>query len=117
LLLTTILLSILLIISACGNEDDESSNDSSNESANENSNEDSNEGSKEQVTLKVGHIMPTETAEGIANQYFADLIEENSNGEIKVEVFPSEQLGNTPTQVDNVIRGTQDMFIEGSSYW
>ena len=38
---------------------------------------------------------------------FKELVEERTDGEIKVEVYPSLQLGGTPEQVEAVQLGTQ----------
>lgn len=42
---------------------------------------------------------------------FKELVEERTDGEIKVEVYPSLQLGGTPEQVEAVQLGTQQMFV------
>lgn len=68
------------------------------------------------VVLKLGTKMPPENPEGRAFQRFADLAGEKSRGRLKVNVFPSEQLGAGTTQIDNVLLGTQDMYAEGSVF-
>lgn len=68
------------------------------------------------VVMKLGTKMPPENPEGRAFQRFADLAEEKSRGRIKVNVFPSEQLGTGTTQIDNVLLATQDMYAEGSTF-
>ena len=68
------------------------------------------------VELKLGSKMPPESIEGKAFQYFADLVKEKSDGEVVVYVYPSEQLGKGLTQIDNVISGNQDMFVDGSGF-
>jgi len=71
-------------------------------------------GEKNFIELSLGTKMPPDSIEGVAYQKFADLVEEKSNGELIVIVYPSEQLGDNMTQTDNVLLGTQDMFAEGS---
>lgn len=68
------------------------------------------------IVLKLGTKMPPENPEGVAFQKFANLAAEKSGGRLKVEVFPSEQLGTGTTQIDNVVLGTQDMYAEGSTF-
>lgn len=72
---------------------------------------------KAPIELKLGTKMPPESIEGQGFQKFADLVKEKSNGELKVIVYPSEQLGDTMTQVDSVLLGSQDMYAEGSTYF
>lgn len=64
------------------------------------------------VTMKLGTKMTADGIEGQAFQKFADLVYEYSNGDIYVEVYPSEQLGNQTTQISNTIMGSQELFIE-----
>jgi tripartite ATP-independent transporter DctP family solute receptor len=70
---------------------------------------------KDPVTLKFGTKMPDTSPEGKAFQKFADLVKEKSNGELIVQVYPSEQLGKGTTQIDNLLMGTQDMYAEGGA--
>ncbi|PAE27340.1 hypothetical protein CHI07_19890 [Paenibacillus sp. 7884-2] len=74
-------------------------------------------GSGGTIELKLGTKMPSDSSEGKAFQHFADLVEEKSNGEINVKVYPAEQLGKGTTQVDNMLLGTQDMYAEGANYF
>ncbi len=67
--------------------------------------------------LKCGTKMPVDGVEGRSFQHFADLVEEKTNGEIKVDIYPSEQLGDTTTEMDNLQLGTQDLYIEGIALW
>lgn len=67
---------------------------------------------KADITMKLGTKMVADGVEGQAFQKFADLVYEYSGGTIYVEVYPSEQLGNQTTQINNTIMGTQELFIE-----
>lgn len=69
------------------------------------------------VVLKCGTKMSTESVEGQAFQHFADLVAEKTNGTVQVDIYPSEQLGDTTTQMDNLQLGTQDLYIEGIALW
>jgi len=55
-------------------------------------------GEKNFIELSLGTKMPPDSIEGVAYQKFADLVEEKSNGELIVIVYPSEQLGDNMTQ-------------------
>jgi tripartite ATP-independent transporter DctP family solute receptor len=68
-------------------------------------------------TLKIGHILaPGSNQNQALEQVFKPYVEDESNGQLKVEVFPNEQLGGAPDQVEGVKLGTQDMFL-GSQTW
>lgn len=69
------------------------------------------------VTLSMGHKMGAESLDGQAFQMFADLAAEKSGGTVKINVFPSSQLGDGPTQVNNVLLGSQDIYAESISEW
>ena len=68
-------------------------------------------------TLKIGHILaPGSNQNQALEQVFKPYVEEKTNGEIKIQVFPNEQLGHAPDQVEGVKLGSQDMFL-GSQTW
>lgn len=68
-------------------------------------------------TLKIGHILaPGSNQNQALKKVFKPYVEDKSNGELKIEVFPNEQLGGAPDQVEGVKLGTQDMFL-GSQTW
>jgi tripartite ATP-independent transporter DctP family solute receptor len=67
-----------------------------------------------EVVLRAGHISPPDSVEGQAIERFADLVKEKTNGEVTVEVFPSEQLGKAVAQIDSTIIGNQDIYFGGS---
>ncbi|GIN98987.1 transporter [Siminovitchia terrae] len=69
------------------------------------------------VELKLGTKMPDESVEGKAFNLFADLVKEKSNGDIVVDVYAAELLGKGKTQIDNMLMGTQDMYVEGATYF
>ncbi len=45
-----------------------------------------------EVVMKFGHSMPTNTPRHESLLKFKEMVEEHSNGEIKVEIYPSGQL-------------------------
>ena len=68
-------------------------------------------------TLKIGHILaPGSNQNQALEKVFKPYVEKNTGGEIKVQVFPNEQLGHGPDQVEGVKLGSQDMFL-GSQTW
>lgn len=86
------------------------------------SNGDSKEGtattegsSKPQKTLKLGGIFALDTAGGMAAEYFCDIVEEYTNGEIVVNHYPSEQLGTEQEMVESVNMGALDFTFPSAS--
>lgn len=69
------------------------------------------------VTLKMGTKMSEESLEGKGFQKFADLVEEKTNGAVQVVVYPSEQLGDATTQINNLAMGTQQLYAESGNYF
>jgi C4-dicarboxylate-binding protein DctP len=49
---------------------------------------------KKPVVIKFSHVVAIDTPKGQAAEYFKKLVEERSNGEIKVEVYPNSSLFN-----------------------
>lgn len=69
-------------------------------------------------TLKIGHILaPGSNQNQALVNVFKPYIEEKSGGSLKIEVFPTEQLGHAPDQVEGVKMGTQEMFLGSQTWW
>lgn len=64
-------------------------------------------------TLKYGHNAKENQATGKAALAFADLVKKKTNGEVIVQVFPNNQLGNNKQLVDNLRLGALDMSTAG----
>jgi TRAP-type C4-dicarboxylate transport system substrate-binding protein len=62
--------------------------------------------SAQKLELRYGHINPPESAAGLQAQMFADTIAKNTNGQTKVTVYPSSQLGTIGELADAVSTGT-----------
>jgi len=69
------------------------------------------------ITLTLGHISPPTSPMGQGAERFAKLVEERTNGQIKVKVFPSEQLGPAKTMLESTMIGNQDIFLEGAVWY
>lgn len=67
-------------------------------------------------TWRMAHKMPPDSVEGKLFQRFADLVEEYTNGELTVNVFPNEQLGKDDTVLEQLQIGTIHVYPEGGSY-
>jgi TRAP-type transport system periplasmic protein len=66
------------------------------------------------TVLKAGHISPKTSNEGKGADKFAELVAQKTNGEIVVEMFPSEQLGKAVAMIDSTVMGNQDIYVGGN---
>ncbi len=69
------------------------------------------------VTLKAGSVLPPDSDQGQAIEFFAKRVKEITNGEVEVQVFHSGELGPPPTQFENTIAGAQDLVIDTLDYF
>ena len=67
-------------------------------------------------TWRMAHKMPPDSPEGVVFQKFADLVEQHSNGELSITVYPNEQLGKTEATMEQLKLGTVHLYAEGSTY-
>lgn len=66
-------------------------------------------------TLKFGHLANEQHIWNQAAEHFKQQVEENSDGQIEVQIFPNEQLGNEMEVINSIQLGTADMTITGES--
>lgn len=64
-------------------------------------------------TLRFGHMWPPDSGWGQAAQTFADLVEERTDGDYQVEVFPQGQLGNERELEEGLQIGNLDFTFGG----
>jgi TRAP-type C4-dicarboxylate transport system substrate-binding protein len=70
------------------------------------------------MKLKMGHLQPAISEQGPAIIHMAKRIGELTNGEIEVQVFHAAELGKSiPVQLENLVSGAQDFFIETMDYF
>lgn len=69
-----------------------------------------------ETTWRMAHKMPPDSPEGRVFQKFADLVAEKSGGEMKIKVYPNEQLGKTEATMEQLKLGTVQLYAEGSTY-
>ncbi len=67
---------------------------------------------KAEVELALGHVWQEGSGQALALDKFAEIVDKNSGGRIKVNVFHAAQLGNNRAEVEAVSMGTQDMMME-----
>lgn len=64
-------------------------------------------------TLKYGHNTKQDQPTGKAALKFAELVKQKTGGELEIQVFPANQLGNNRQMIENVKMGAQDLCTEG----
>lgn len=90
ILYTVVLLSLFVFLAACGGN---------------------TENGEEVYEIQLGHTgAPDHHYNTIAEEY-SELVEERSDGNIKIDVFPADQLGDQLDSVEAVMSGTQDMVL------
>jgi TRAP-type C4-dicarboxylate transport system substrate-binding protein len=68
------------------------------------------------IELKMSHFMPTKHTQHKVMAKWAKKIEAQSNGALKVTIFPGGALGKPPHQYDNAVKGITDIAFGLQSY-
>ena len=68
------------------------------------------------IELKLGHLLSSTDPLNVGLEKFAKLVEEKTNGSVKIKVFPASQLGTAIEQIDGVTLGSQEIFV-GAVSW
>lgn len=66
-------------------------------------------GAASTTTIKLAHVNAVTHAINMSSEKFKQLVEERSNGRIKVQIYPSSQLGNEKELAEGAKMGTVDM--------
>ncbi len=69
-----------------------------------------------ETSWRMAHKMPPDSPEGKVFQKFADLVDEYTKGDMKIKVYPNEQLGKTQAVLEQLKLGTVHLYAEGSTY-
>ncbi len=69
------------------------------------------------ITLTMGMSEPSGTPSHLAAERIAELVEERSGGQIKIDVFPGGALGSVASTIENVTMGTVDLYWGGISWY
>lgn len=106
--ITALVLAVMMILSfaACGNNAKESSAPESNPG-------DTAPSSNSNATylFKVGHVQPTSHPYHTGMVYLNELLQERTNGQIALDIYPSSQLGAERELVESVQMGTVDIGL------
>ena len=95
---------LLLLFSSC-NQKKESKNQSQS---------DENSSSIESATISLGFSTNLEDPRGVASLLFKDEVEKNSNGRIKIAIYPNGELGSDSDLIEGVINGKVDMTVSSA---
>lgn len=71
---------------------------------------------QEVIVWKMPTKNPPESTEGKTFQLFADTVESLSEGRMKIDIYPSEQLGGTDAVLEMIRAGTVHVYPEGVGY-
>lgn len=63
------------------------------------------------INLKVGHVLAPTHPYHLGLTKFSELVSEKTGGKVKVDVFPSSQLGNEREMIEALQMGTLDMTL------
>lgn len=72
-------------------------------------------GEEQPVVFKLGHVTQVNHPYHYAAENFANLVEERTDGRIKIEIYPARQLGGDRDLIENVQTGALDMAVASSS--
>ncbi|MDQ9831450.1 hypothetical protein RFY41_00005, partial [Acinetobacter soli] len=67
------------------------------------------------VTLRMGYETPRTDSQHKGAQVFKKIVEKETNGEVKVKLFPDSTLGPCNALINGVRNGTIDIIIVGTS--
>ncbi|MGM8365987.1 TRAP transporter substrate-binding protein [Virgibacillus sp. W0181] len=112
LFMLLVLIIVASIITACGGsgETDSTSSEGNTEEENNNSSSEEASGASEHV-IKLGHVTREDTAYAIGVKKFAELVEEKTDGEVTVEIYPNGELGSNPELLEQLQQGTIGAMI------
>jgi tripartite ATP-independent transporter DctP family solute receptor len=68
-----------------------------------------------QQTLRLGHNISTSSPYHLAAEHFARLVQERTQGSLRVQVFPAGALGNERDMIEGAQIGTIDMVVTSSA--
>ena len=63
------------------------------------------------IVMKLGHFAAENHAGHLASKMFAEAVENRTNGQIKIQIFPNNALGAPPEVLEQNILGAVDMSL------
>ncbi|ARP41614.1 C4-dicarboxylate-binding periplasmic protein [Geobacillus thermodenitrificans] len=77
--------------------------------------DDEQKGLQKQIIIYFSHVVAENTPKGLAAQKFAELVEQKTNGRVKVEVFANGSLYSDGEELDALLRGDVQMIAPSFS--
>ncbi|AMX84521.1 C4-dicarboxylate ABC transporter [Geobacillus subterraneus] len=77
--------------------------------------DDEQRGLQKQIIIYFSHVVAENTPKGLAAQKFAELVEQKTNGRVKVEVFANGSLYSDGEELDALLRGDVQMIAPSFS--
>ena len=68
-------------------------------------------GKSEPVVLKLGHIQTQEDLWQLGAEKFAELVEQKTDGQVKIEIYPNSTLGNDRDMAEGLQMGSVDFAL------
>ena len=96
-------LAMVLSLAACGGSSSSSSEGTTSEEA-----------TGEVITLRASSSTAPTHPYNVGLEKFAELVAERTNGQIKVDVFPSAQLGDERANIEDLQMGTLDIAVSST---
>lgn len=96
---------LLISLAACGG------NEQNQPVSSADSNENTSPNQPETV-IRLSHNMPADSGPDLSAQKFKELVEERTNGSLKVEIYGQSQLGSMREQTESVQLGSTEMTIQ-----
>src|SRR5699024_4940632 len=98
--LFAMLFAVVLVLAACGSGSDDNGSDDSDGDV---------------ITWKLGHLADENHIWQDTSLKFAELVEEKTDGQIEIKVYPSNTLGGETDTINAINAGTADMVIAGDT--
>jgi tripartite ATP-independent transporter DctP family solute receptor len=73
--------------------------------------------SAQETRLRLAHTQPTTDSQHVALVHFAQLVRERTGGQVRIEVFPSGQLGNDAAILSATRGGVIDFALTGNPFF
>jgi TRAP-type transport system periplasmic protein len=70
-----------------------------------------------QTVLRFAHTQPTSDTHHLAAERFAEIVEERSGGDLRVDIHPAGELGNDPSILEGARLGTIDIAQTGNPFY
>ncbi|RKQ29286.1 TRAP transporter substrate-binding protein [Oceanobacillus halophilus] len=99
----------VLLLAACGGDSEDASGDSSSDNGDGGSD---GSGSFETLEITFSHNQPIESPEHVGAEKFKEVVEEKTDGNVTVSIYPASQLGSLREQVEGTQMGEIDITMQ-----